>query len=87
MVVGDRSFKLALTEKDEEFSDELREDCEMKGDGYRESKRRGGREVEDGWRGRGIPVSVLECKCLVSRTKGVFLLPLCVCPSTSHHHW
>ena len=57
MVVGDWSFKLALTEKDEEFSDELREDCEVKGDGYRESKRKGGREVEDGWRGRGIPVS------------------------------
>ena len=31
MVGGDRSFKLALTEKDEEFSDELREDCEVKG--------------------------------------------------------
>ena len=30
---GDRSFKLALTEKNEEFSDELREDCEVKGDG------------------------------------------------------
>ena len=33
MVGGDRSFKLALTEKNEEFSDELREDCEVKGDG------------------------------------------------------
>ena len=33
MVGGDRSFKLALTEKDEEFSDELRKDCEVKGDG------------------------------------------------------
>ena len=33
MVGGDRSFKLALTEKDKEFSDELREDCEVKGDG------------------------------------------------------
>ena len=33
MVGGDRSFKLALTEKDEEFSDELREDYEVKGDG------------------------------------------------------
>jgi len=33
MVGGDRSFKLALTENDEEFSDELREDCEVKGDG------------------------------------------------------
>ena len=32
MVGGDRSFKLALTEKDEEFSDELRADCEVKGD-------------------------------------------------------
>ena len=33
LVGGDRSFKLALTEKDEEFSDELRKDCEVKGDG------------------------------------------------------
>ena len=32
MVGGDRSFKLALTEKDEEFSDELIADCEVKGD-------------------------------------------------------
>ena len=31
MVGGDRGFKLALTEKDEEFSDELREDCVVKG--------------------------------------------------------
>ena len=31
MVGGDRSFKLALTEMDEEFSDELREDCEVRG--------------------------------------------------------
>ena len=28
-VGGDRSFKLALIEKNEEFSDELREDCEV----------------------------------------------------------
>ena len=33
MVGGDRSFKLALTEKDEEFSDELREGCEVRGEG------------------------------------------------------
>ena len=33
MVGGDRSFKLTLTENDEEFSDELREDCEVRGDG------------------------------------------------------
>ena len=32
MVGGERSFKLALTEKDEEFSDELREDCEVSGE-------------------------------------------------------
>ena len=29
----DRSLELALTENDEESSDELREDCEVKGDG------------------------------------------------------
>ena len=33
MVGGERSFKLALTEKDKEFSDELREDCEVRGRG------------------------------------------------------
>ena len=33
MVGGDRSFKLALTENDKEFSDELRADCEVKRDG------------------------------------------------------
>ena len=83
---------MSLTEKDEEFSDELRENCEVMGDGYKESKRRGGREVEEGWRGRGISVSevistpytnsvcVLECKCPVNRAKGVFLHPPCVCP-------
>ena len=49
-----------------------------------------GREVEG--RGMGIPVSevvsplytnsvcVLEWKCPVTRAKGVFLLPSCVCP-------
>ena len=37
MVGGDRSFK--LTEKDEEFSDELRKDCEVKGLGrWREGR-------------------------------------------------
>ena len=56
MVGGDRSFKLALTEKDEEFSDELRKDCEVKGDGQRESKR--GREgVKREGRERVIPIS------------------------------
>ena len=38
MVGGDRSFKLALTEKDEVFSDELREGCEVRG---REEEGRG----------------------------------------------
>ena len=33
MVGGDRSFKLALREEDEEFSDELREDCEVRAEG------------------------------------------------------
>ena len=47
MVGGDRSFKLALKEEDEEFSDELREDCEVRGEGGE------GREGE----GRGTPVS------------------------------
>ena len=37
----DRSFKLALTEKDAEFSNELREDCEVRGEG-REGEGRGG---------------------------------------------
>ena len=37
MVGGDRSFKLALKEEDDEFSDELREDCEVRGE------RRGGK--------------------------------------------
>ena len=36
MVGGDRSFKLALTEKDKKFSDELREDCEVRGEGRSE---------------------------------------------------
>ena len=31
MVGGDRSFKLALTEKVKGFSNELREDCEVRG--------------------------------------------------------
>ena len=35
MVGGDRSFKLALKEEDEEFSDELREDCEVRGERMR----------------------------------------------------
>ena len=44
MVGGDRNFKLALKEEDEEFSDELREDCEVRGE-----KMRG--------EGEGIPVT------------------------------
>ena len=32
MVGGNRSFKLALKEEDEEFSDELRDDCEVRGE-------------------------------------------------------
>ena len=33
MVGGDRSFKLALKEEDEELSDELKRDCEVRGEG------------------------------------------------------
>ena len=52
MVGGDRSFKLALIEKDEEFSDELREDCEVRG------MERSGREGEGRvGTGRGSPIS------------------------------
>ena len=45
---------MALTEKDEEFSDELREDCEVSGDGEKgEGAGRGGEEKEEvrveGW--------------------------------------
>ena len=43
MVGGDRSFKLALKEEDEEFSDELREDCEVRGERKRGE---GGRESQ-----------------------------------------
>ena len=88
MIGGDRSFKLALKEKGEEFSNELREDCEMRG-----MERSGGeREGRGGVGERAIPISevvsapytnsvcVLEWKCPVSRGKGVFLLPPCVCP-------
>ena len=50
MVGGDWSFKLALTEKDEEFSNELREDSEVRG-----MERTGGeREGRDG-KGEGDP--------------------------------
>ena len=54
MVGGDRSFKLALTEKDEEFFDELREDCGVSGDGEKgEGVGRGGEGKEEvrveGW--------------------------------------
>ena len=45
MVGGDRSFKLALIEKDKEFSDELREDCEVRG--MERSGRGGGGEGGD----------------------------------------
>ena len=49
MVGGDRSFKLALTEKDKEFFDKLREDCEVSGDGEGEEKE----EVNvEGWQKR-----------------------------------
>ena len=41
MVGGDRSFKLALKEENEEFSDELREDCEVRAEG-------------EGGKGRGL---------------------------------
>ena len=41
LVGGDRSFKLTLTEKGEEFSDELREGCEVRGEG------RGGTPVSE----------------------------------------
>ena len=52
MVGGDRSFKLALTEKDKEFSDELRKDCEVRG------MERSGREGEGRvGTGRGSPIS------------------------------
>ena len=44
MVGGDRSLKLSLKEEDEEFSDELTEDCEVRGEGG---------EVKGGKRGRG----------------------------------
>ena len=46
MVGGDRSFKLALKEEDDELSDELKEDCEVRGEG------RGGEGME-GERGEG----------------------------------
>ena len=52
MVRGDTSFKLALTENDEEFSDELREDCEVRG------MERSGREGEGRvGTGRGSPIN------------------------------
>ena len=63
MVGGDRSFKLALTEKDEEFSDELRDDCEVRGDGEKgkEMGWRGGNETGEGEGGRReIPVSEIS---------------------------
>ena len=57
MVGGDRSFKLALTEKDEEFSDELREGCEVKGMGRGRVYKRGRGRVARERRGKGISVS------------------------------
>ena len=45
MVGGDRSFKLALKEEDEEFSDELREDCEVRGERMREEGGRGSQSL------------------------------------------
>ena len=56
MVGGDRSFKLALKEEDEEFSDELREDCEVRGEGEKGEEGRedrGGDDGRSGWEGRG----------------------------------
>ena len=56
LVGGDRSFKLALKEENEEFSDELREECEVRGEGEEgregrgEDERRGG-EGREGGRG------------------------------------
>ena len=56
MVGGDRSFKVALKEEDDEFSDELREDCEVRGEGGRGGEGMEG-EREEGGEGRGTPVS------------------------------
>ena len=61
MVGGDRSFKLALKEEEEEFSDELREDCEVRGEegkggegkGGEGVGERGGEDERSGWKGRG----------------------------------
>ena len=61
MVGGDRSFKLALKEEDDEFSDELREDCEVRGEGEegRGGEGRGGEGRGGEGRGGegGIPVT------------------------------
>ena len=61
MVGGDRSFKLALKEEDDEFSDELREDCEGRGGEGRgegregeERKGRGGNYEESGMKGISV---------------------------------
>ena len=82
MVGGDRSFKLALIEKDKEFSDELREDCEVRGmERERGAWGQGGGSQSVRWfHPLTLIACVLEWKCPVSRAKGVFLLSLCVCP-------
>ena len=54
MVGGDRSFKLALKEENEEFSDELREDCEVREEREGRGGLGGGEGVErEGAEGRG----------------------------------
>ena len=86
MVGGDWSFKLALTEKVKEFSNELREDCEVRGieQSEREREGRGGRgggsQSVRWFHPLALIVCVLKWKCPVSRVKGVFLLSPCVCP-------
>ena len=65
MVGGDRSFKLALKEEDDEFSDELREDCEVRGEG---EEGRGGEGRGGEGKGRGSqslrwfqPITLIVC--------------------------
>ena len=93
MVGGDWSFKLALTEKVKEFSNQLREDCEVRGIERSERERegrggRGGGSQSVRWfHPLALIVCVLKWKCPVSRAKGVFLLSPCVHVSTTHHHW
>ena len=53
MVGGDRSFKLALKEEDKEFSDDLREDCEVRVEGRGGEGRGGERRGGEGRGGEG----------------------------------